>query len=68
MTTKRRVFLDGNGSSQIKVEGLGVYVPANEMAQIKQKLGAEIQQLKGQVNAMEVDLGIAVKTAGKGED
>lgn len=63
MTTKRRVLLDGNGSSQINVEGLGAYVPAPELVDVKQKLGTEIQQLKDQVNAMEVDLGIAVKTA-----
>ncbi|MCU8044415.1 MULTISPECIES: hypothetical protein [unclassified Shewanella] len=58
MTTKRRVFLDGNGSSQINVEGLGVYVPATELVDVKQKLGTEIQQLKDQVNAMKVDLEI----------
>lgn len=58
MTTKRRVLLDGNGSSQINVEGLGVYVPASELAQIKQNLGAEIQQLNERVNAMKVDLEI----------
>lgn len=63
MTTKRRVFLDGNGSSQINVEGLGVYVPAIEHDHLKQKLGTEIQQLKDQVNAMTVDLEIAAKTA-----
>lgn len=53
--TKRRVFLDGNGSSQINVEGLGVYVPASELTETKQKLGNEIQRLKDQVNAMQVD-------------
>ncbi|MEL4304194.1 hypothetical protein ACE02Z_21650 [Shewanella xiamenensis] len=58
MTTKRRVLLDGNGSSQINVEGLGVYVPAIEHDHLKQKLGAEIQQLTDQVNAMKVDLEI----------
>ncbi|MCS6259825.1 hypothetical protein G3479_11265 [Shewanella baltica] len=63
MTTKRRVFLDGNGSSQINVEGLGAYVPATELVDVKQKLGTDIQQLKDQVNAMKVDLDIAVKTA-----
>lgn len=63
MTTKRRVLLDGNGSSQINVEGLGAYVPATVLLDVKQKLGTEIQQLKDQVNAMEVDLGIAIKTA-----
>ncbi|MCT8871596.1 hypothetical protein [Shewanella xiamenensis] len=55
MTTKRRVLLDGNGSSQINVEGLGVYVPASELAQLKQMLGTEIQQLTDQVRAMELD-------------
>lgn len=55
MTTKRRVLLDGNGSSQINVEGLGVYVPASELAQLKQKLGIEVQQLKDQVRAMELE-------------
>ncbi|MGE6315909.1 hypothetical protein ACQKC1_08985 [Shewanella baltica] len=55
MTTKRRVFLDGNGSSQINVEGLGAYVPAPELVDVKQKLGAEIQQLKDQVNAMQLE-------------
>ncbi|MFB2734238.1 hypothetical protein [Shewanella mangrovisoli] len=55
MTTKRRVLLDGNGSSQINIEGLGVYVPASELAQIKQNLGAEIQQLKDQVQAMQLE-------------
>ena len=55
MTTKRRVFLDGNGSSQINVEGLGVYVPATELVDVKQKLGTEIQQLKDQVNAMQLE-------------
>ncbi|MGL4714229.1 MAG: hypothetical protein ACRCWP_17255 [Shewanella sp.] len=63
MTTKRRVFLDGNGSSKINVEGLGVYAPAIEHDHLKQKLGTETQQLKDQVNAMKVDLGIAAKTA-----
>ncbi|MEL4280746.1 hypothetical protein [Shewanella mangrovisoli] len=58
MTTKRRVLLDGNGSRQINVEGLGVYVPASELAQLKKKLGAEIQQLEDQLNAMKVDLEI----------
>ncbi|MGI2125583.1 hypothetical protein [Shewanella oncorhynchi] len=53
--TKRRVFLDGNGSSQINVEGLGVYVPATELVDVKQKLGTEIQQLKDQVNAMQLE-------------
>ncbi|MEL4249355.1 hypothetical protein [Shewanella xiamenensis] len=65
MTTKRRVLLDGNGSSQINVEGLGVYVPAIEHDHLKQKLSAEIQQLKDQCNAMQVDLEIAAKTAEK---
>lgn len=55
MTTKRRVLLDGNGSSQINVEGLGVYVPAPELVDVKQKLGTEIQQLKDQVNAMQLE-------------
>ncbi|MFB2682759.1 hypothetical protein [Shewanella mangrovisoli] len=55
MTTKRRVLLDGNGSRQINVEGLGVYVPASELAQIKQNLGTEIQQLKAQVQAMQLE-------------
>ncbi|WP_259574239.1 hypothetical protein [Shewanella baltica] len=55
MTTKRRVFLDGNGSSQINVEGLGAYVPAPELVDVKQKLGTEIQQLKDQVNAMQLE-------------
>lgn len=63
MTTKRRVLLDGNGSTKINVEGLGVYVPAIEHDHLKQKLSAEIQQLKDQRNAMQVDLEIAVKTA-----
>lgn len=63
--TKRRVFLDFNGSKHINVEGLGVYVPAIENDHLKQKLGAEIQQLKDQLNAMTVDLGIAVKTAAR---
>jgi len=53
--TKRRVLLDGNGTSQINVEGLGVYVPASELAQIKQNLGTEIQQLKAQVKSMELE-------------
>lgn len=61
--TKRRVLLDGNGSTKINVEGLGVYVPAIEHDHLKQKLSAEIQQLKDQRNAMQVDLEIAVKTA-----
>lgn len=55
MTTKRRVLLDGNGSSQINVEGLVVYVPASELAQLKQKLGIEVQQLKDQIKAIELD-------------
>lgn len=55
MTTKRKVFLDGNGSRQINVEGLGVFVPASDLAHIKQKLGTEIQQLKDQVKAMELE-------------
>ncbi|ABM25352.1 hypothetical protein Sputw3181_2528 [Shewanella sp. W3-18-1] len=55
MTTKRRVLLDGNGSTKINVEGLGVYVPASDLAHIKQKLGTEIQQLKDQVKAMELE-------------
>ena len=63
MTTKRRVLLDGNGSTKINVEGLGVYVPAIEHDHLKQKLGTEIQQLKEQHNAMQVDLEIAAKTA-----
>lgn len=63
MTTKRRVLLDGNGSTKINVDGLGVYVPAIEHDHLKQKLSAEIQQLKDQRNAMQVDLEIAVKTA-----
>ncbi|MBW0298541.1 hypothetical protein B4P00_20355 [Shewanella xiamenensis] len=58
MTTKRRVLLGGNGSTKINVEGLGVYVPAIEYDHLKQKLGAEIQQLTDQVNAMKVDLEI----------
>ncbi|MCU7961196.1 hypothetical protein L5M28_01130 [Shewanella sp. SW32] len=53
--TKRRVFLDGNGSSQINVEGLGAYVPATDLLDVKQKLGTEIQQLKDQVNAMQLE-------------
>lgn len=55
MTTKRRVFLDGNGSSQINVEGLGAYVPATDLLDVKQKLGTEIQQLKDQLNAMQLE-------------
>ncbi len=55
MTTKRRVFLDGNGSRQINVEGLGVYVPAIEHDHLKQKLGIEIQQLREQVSAMQLE-------------
>lgn len=58
MTTQRRVFLDGNGSNQINVEGLGVYVPATELAQVKQLLGSEIQQLKDQVRAIQDNLQI----------
>ncbi|MCT8874158.1 hypothetical protein [Shewanella xiamenensis] len=61
--TRRRVLLDGNGSTKINVEGLVVYVPAIEHDHLKQKLSAEIQQLKDQCNAMQVDLEIAVKTA-----
>lgn len=53
--TKRRVFLDGNGSSKINVEGLGVYVPAIEHDHLKKKLGAKIQQLNDQVNAMQLE-------------
>lgn len=63
MTTKRRVLLDGNGSTKINVEGLGVYVPAIEHDHLKQKMFTEIQQLKDQHNAMQVDLEIAAKTA-----
>lgn len=48
--TKRRVLLDGNGSSQINVEGLGVYVPASELAQIKQNVGNVIEGLKVERN------------------
>lgn len=55
MTTKRRVLLDGNGSTKINVEGLGVYVPAIEHDHLKQKLSAEIQQLKDQVQAMQLE-------------
>ncbi|MGI2072174.1 hypothetical protein [Shewanella baltica] len=55
MTTKRRVFLDGNGSRQINVEGLGAYVPATDLIDVKRKLGTEIQQLKDQVNAMQLE-------------
>lgn len=55
MTTRRRVLLDRNGSSEIYVEGLGVYVPVIEHDQLKQKLSAEIQQLKDQVRAMELE-------------
>ncbi|MDV5390789.1 hypothetical protein [Shewanella xiamenensis] len=55
MTTKRRVLLDGNGSTKINVEGLGVYVPAIEHDHLKQKLGTEIQQLKDQVQAMQLE-------------
>lgn len=55
MTTKRRVLLGGNGSTKINVEGLGVYVPASELAQIKQNLGTENQQLKDQVQAMQLE-------------
>jgi hypothetical protein len=53
MTTKRRVLLDGNGSTKINVEGLVVYVPAIEHDHLKQKMGTEIQQLKDQVQAMQ---------------
>ncbi|MCG9962394.1 hypothetical protein [Shewanella cutis] len=53
--TKRRVLLDGNGSTKINVEGLGVYVPAIEHDHLKQKLGAEIQQSKDQVQAMQLE-------------
>lgn len=55
MTTKRRVFLGGNGSRQINVEGLGAYVPATDLLDVKQKLGTEIQQLKDQVNSMQLE-------------
>ena len=50
MTTKRRVLLDGNGSTKINVEGLGVYVPASELAQIKQNVGNVIEGLKVERN------------------
>lgn len=56
ITTKRRVLLDGNGSGQINVEGLGVYVPAIEHDHLKQKLMAEIQNLKDESNAYKVYL------------
>lgn len=55
MTTKRRVLLDGNGSSKINVEGLGVYVPTIKHDHLKQKLGIEIQQLREQVSAMQLE-------------
>lgn len=55
MTTKRRVLLDGNGSTKINVEGLGVYVPAIEHDHLNQRMGAEIQRLKDQVKAMQLE-------------
>lgn len=52
MTTKRRVLLDGNGSSQINVEGLGVYVPASELAQLK-SITAERDQLAAKLTKLD---------------
>jgi hypothetical protein len=49
---KRRVLLDGNGSTQIHVEGLGVYLPASELADIKQTYNQECHELATQVQTL----------------
>ncbi|QYJ79392.1 hypothetical protein [Shewanella acanthi] len=53
--TKRRVFLDGRGSTKIHVEGLGVYVPATELNEVKQKLITATQRIKDLTQAFELE-------------